>query len=299
MTSAFQAYFLQLSQIITLTYLKSMFSRNAYPYNEYIYGSNLPGGFCMRNLSILLILLILLFHCTEIAFTSKQYTEELLDGSSPKSLLPEDHLQRAEKSIPSTEFATPVTPKTRYKVALTFDDGPDLRNTSTVLEILEAEEILATFFVVGTQVERYPEMVQRIFNEGHLIANHSHSHFDLTQYTNEDILSLELEPTSEAVEKLTGFYPTIMRPPYGALRPDSVQFLKESGWKIVRWSLDTFDWDSSRNRPEQILARIKELHHPNAVVLMHCTVPAITKALPDIITTLRDLNYEFVTVNQL
>lgn len=197
------------------------------------------------------------------------------------------------------EFAPEPDQRPRQKVALTFDDGPDLRNTPKILDILKNEGVVATFFVVGNQVERYPEVLVRIFNENHLIANHSRTHADFTTLTNEEIISLELEPTSQAVEKLTGYYPTIMRPPWGSLRVDSISFLREQGWRIVRWSLDTFDWDSTRNKPEQIMSRILANHHPNAIILMHCNGPATTKVLPDIIETLRNLNYDFVTVDQL
>lgn len=191
----------------------------------------------------------------------------------------------------------PPTPKRR--IALTFDDGPDLINTPRILDILRDEQVPATFFVLGAKVERYPDMTRRIFHEGHLIANHSRTHPDFAQLSNEEILALELEPTSEAVEKLTGYYPMIMRPPYGSLRQDSVAFLREQGWQIVRWSLDTFDWDSTRNSSEEIVERIKTGHHNNAVVLMHCNGPTTIQALPEIISILRSLDYQFITVNHL
>lgn len=185
------------------------------------------------------------------------------------------------------------------RIALTFDDGPDARNTAKILDILKEENISATFFLVGERVGHYPTVVKRIFNEGHLIANHSQSHQDLEGLTNEEIIRLELDPTSRAVEKLTGFYPTIMRPPYGALRMDSVEYLNKAGWKIVRWSLDTFDWDNTRNKPEEIINRVLDQHHPNAIILMHCNGPTTINALPGVIHTLRDLGYHFYTVDQL
>ena len=180
-----------------------------------------------------------------------------------------------------------------------LDDGPDMVNTPVLLDILEEEGVSATFFVVGNQVKRYPEMTQRIFNDGHFIANHSWTHADLSKLSNEDIINFELAPTSESIERLTGCYPKVIRPPYGSLREDSVRFLKKEGWQIVRWSLDTFDWDKTRNKPEEILSRIKRQHHPNAIVLMHCNGWETATALPDIIHNLRDLGYEFVTISHL
>lgn len=185
------------------------------------------------------------------------------------------------------------------RIALTFDDGPDAKNTNKILDILKEEQVTATFFLVGERVGHYPRVVKRIYNEGHLIANHSHSHQDLESLTNEEIVNLELHPTSKAVERLTGFYPNIMRPPYGALRIDSVEYLNDTGWKIVRWSLDTFDWDNTRNKPQEIINRVLDQHHPNAIILMHCNGPATINALPGVIQVLRDLGYCFYTVDQL
>lgn len=275
-----------------------------------------------------IFLLLLSFRVT--AQGSQYYINELFDANPPPQVLKEGPVVRiiqpgVEKPMANEEQFEPGSdlglelelepeleleaeqpepsqqpqPKSLGKVALTFDDGPDGRYTGRILDILKTEDVPATFFVVGEAVERYPETLKRIFNEGHLIANHSRTHADFALLDNEDILTTELIPTSRAVEKITGYFPLIMRPPYGSLRQDSVQFVRESGWKIVRWSLDTFDWDSTQNSPEQILNRIQTLHHRGAIILMHCNGPATTRVLPDLIKMLRDLGYEFVRVNEL
>lgn len=252
--------------------------------------------------------LLSLFISIGLVHAEELYVNELFEANPPVQVPKEGPVVRVkqpeieitppvEELTPAPEPAPASTPL--KKVALTFDDGPDLHNTPKILDILKTEEVLATFFVVGNQVERYPEMVMRMFEEGHLIANHSRTHTDFDDLTNEEIITLELGPTSKAVEQLTGYYPMVMRPPYGSLRIDSVGFLRELGWRIVRWSLDTFDWDSSRNKPEQILGRIQAHHHANAIILMHCNGPATTRALPGVIKTLRELGYEFVTVSML
>lgn len=252
------------------------------------------GDRIIRGFAVTLALLVLLGTAGTAAAHSYSDTERL--EAWPSIQVPKEG--RAVREIRPVE-PVPTSPEPLPKVALTFDDGPDVRNTPLILDLLKDEQVPATFFVVGTQVERYPEMLVRIFEEGHLIANHSRTHADFAELTNEEILKLELEPTSQAVQQLTGYYPLTMRPPYGSLRPDSVQFLKDQGWKIVRWSLDTFDWDSRRNSTEEILARIEELHHPGAIILMHCNGPATIKALPGVISTLRELGYQFVTVRDL
>lgn len=244
-------------------------------------------------LLITYILLAVLIQANPVHAT-QLYINELFQANPHPDIPKEGSLIRVKRlSAPKPE------PKPLLKIALTFDDGPDAHYTSRILDILKTENVVGTFFVLGEHVGRYPRLVKRIFDEGHLIANHSHTHGDLTLLTNEEIIALELHPASRLVETVTGYYPMIMRPPYGSLRQDSVQFLREEGWKIVRWSLDTFDWDSTRNAPEQIIQRIQAQHHNGAIVLMHCNGPATTRVLPDLIRILRDLGYDFVTVTQL
>lgn len=233
---------------------------------------------------------LLLIH--PLVHGSQEGVNDLLEASPHNQVLKEGPLVRVKKPVEKT------TPPLK-KVALTFDDGPDPRYTPLLLAILEQEQVPATFFVVGERVGYYPSVVKSIAQHGHLLANHSFSHVDLENLSNEEIIAQELDPASKAVEKVTGFYPLIMRPPYGALRIDSVDFLREQGWQIVRWSLDTFDWDPKRNKPDQIISRVLDLHHPNAVVLMHCNNSATVKVLPSLIQTFRDLGYQFVTVADL
>jgi peptidoglycan/xylan/chitin deacetylase (PgdA/CDA1 family) len=96
---------------------------------------------------------------------------------------------------------------------LTFDDGPGI-HTATALDQLAARGILGAFFVVGSRVKEYPEMLKRIFEQGHQIGIHSYSHRAFTSLTTEEIVS-ELEYTIQAVEQITGARPIYVRPPFG------------------------------------------------------------------------------------
>lgn len=255
-----------------------------------------------RKAGLLLALALFwhLFSAQQVQAT-QLFLNELLESTPHIQVMKEGQVMRTVelKLGKPAEPQTAPDPLPQKRIALTFDDGPDLINTPQILDILRDEQVSATFFVLGQKVERYPEMTRRISPEGHLVANHSRTHPDFAELSNEEILALELDPTSKAVERITGYYPMIMRPPYGSLRQDSVTYLRERGWQIVRWSLDTFDWDSSRNSPEEIIGRIKTDHHNGAIVLMHCNGPTTIQALPEIIRFLRDLGYHFVTVDQL
>lgn len=185
-------------------------------------------------------------------------------------------------------------------IALTFDDGPDI-NTPQMLDILADEGVRATFYVVGNNVKERPDTVLRMVSEGHELGNHSWSHPDFRELTDMDILNNELRRTSQILANLTGIYPKHMRPPYGAVRDSTIEFLGGAGWRVINWSVDSFDWDIKQNSAAEITAKVLEHSHPGAIVLMH-TLAAIhgtVTALPGIIQSLRADGYEFLTVSEL
>lgn len=201
--------------------------------------------------------------------------------------------------FPEVYFLSAVTEK--KIVALTFDDGPDEVTTAELLDILQEEGIKATFFVKGTQVEKFPDLTERIVEEGHQIANHSWSHPDFRKLDNKEIVEDELISTSEIIKEYTGYYPKTLRPPYGAVTDENIEFLKERGWRIINWSIDSFDWDPDQNSPEEIETKINKYYHPGAIILMHCGQgrEGTVEALPDIINNLREKGYQFLTVEEL
>lgn len=185
-------------------------------------------------------------------------------------------------------------------IALTFDDGPD-PITPQLLDILADETVPATFYVLGSNVNQFPDIARRIVADGHEIANHSWSHADFIGLTDEEILKNELLPTSQITFDVTGVYPKTMRPPYGNLRDETIPFLDKEGWKIIGWSVDTADWDRTRNSPEEIISRALNDRHPGAIVLMHSgyVMQNTVLALPEIIRGLKAEGYRFARVSEL
>jgi polysaccharide deacetylase family sporulation protein PdaB len=188
------------------------------------------------------------------------------------------------------------------EVALTFDDGPDDKYTPLILDILKKYKIKATFFVVGDHVQKYPEMIKRISEEGHVIGNHSWDHADLVKLQNNKIED-EIINTDELVKRYTGRSPTLFRAPYGALSPDVIRDATSSGHQIIGWSVDTLDWDGKS--VQQIVNNVKKEVHPGAIILQHCAggkhgnLNNTVQALPMIISFLKQKGYSFVTVNEL
>jgi peptidoglycan/xylan/chitin deacetylase (PgdA/CDA1 family) len=154
---------------------------------------------------------------------------------------------------------------------------------------------------VGEKAQEQPDLIQRIVDEDHELGNHSWSHPDMRKYTNQHILDNELKNTSQVISDTVGLAPSIMRPPYGALRDETIEFLAEERWFIINWSIDSFDWDTTQNSPEEITEKVLEYSHPGAIVLMHTGegLDGTIAALPEIIRVLREGGYEFVTVSEL
>ncbi|MDR3589799.1 MAG: polysaccharide deacetylase family protein [Negativicutes bacterium] len=186
------------------------------------------------------------------------------------------------------------------KMALTFDDGPDLEWTPKILDILKEKQVKATFFVIGYQARRYPEMLRRMAAEGHVIGNHSYDHADLTKLRPE-VVAQEIDKCADVVSEITGYRPRLVRPPFGFHNPtvDSVIYAK--GDVIVLWSADPEDWKGvdANTVKTRILRRAKNgyitLQHDG--VNVHLT--GSVEALPAIIDGLRAKGYTLVTIPEL
>jgi peptidoglycan/xylan/chitin deacetylase (PgdA/CDA1 family) len=183
-------------------------------------------------------------------------------------------------------------------VALTFDDGPSPDVTVQVLDILSQKDAKATFFVVGRQVERHPELVRRAIAEGHVVANHTYSHPALFCFLSPRRLREEIERTQEVIYRATGVRPRHFRSPVGLRHPLLKARLQRANLRFVLWRLRTYD--TRRITREVLHRRIVDAVGPGAIVLLHDRpgpgTAAMVNALPDVIDALRDCGYEFVTV---
>ena len=178
--------------------------------------------------------------------------------------------------------------------ALTFDDGPDARYTMQVHDILRRENIRASFFVIGRNVDRYPEQVLALAEYGHEICNHSYNHRDMLKLSKADI-NKEMHDTSAILAKL-GITAHWFRPPYGSFNRTVIDLAADEGMDTMLWSVDPLDW--KRPGVEVIKQRVLSSAAPGAVFLMHSTVSQTVEALPDIIAGLRKDGYTFVTVSE-
>lgn len=218
-------------------------------------------------------------------------------GSARPQKTPWSELERRYKGV----FVLSASRETR-QVALTFDDVPDPRFTPKVLDILKKKRVHATFFVVGTRTKKHPDLVRRIHREGHIIGNHSYSHPDFSRLPLAKMQE-QIRRTEGLLQKVVGFKPRIVRPPYGEILQDQVQWAKANGYTVVNWDVDSYDW--RQLKAGQVFRNVTRTVRPGSVVLMHAgggegqRLAGTVEALPRIIDWLRQHNYRLVTLPEL
>lgn len=180
------------------------------------------------------------------------------------------------------------------KVALSFDDGPFKTYTYDYLDILEEYGVKTTFFCQVQYVERYPEQLQAIVDAGHEIGCHSYAHAQLNKVSS-DALRKEIEKCKEILDPFQEI--TLFRYPYGAYNDRTNGILKEYGLISVMWSVDTEDW--AKDDPQAVIDHVKKYTKDGDIILLHEGKKVTLAALPGIITTLRDMGFEIVTVSEL
>ncbi|PVC96937.1 deacetylase [Streptomyces sp. CS147] len=190
----------------------------------------------------------------------------------------------------------PVDCRKAKCIALTFDAGPG-EDTPKLLDILEERKVHATFFLLGKHhVVKHPDVVQRIEDEGHEVANHTWTHKVLTDQKPDEIRA-ELEKTQVAIEKITGKKPRLMRPPQGRTDDTVSDISKDLGLSQVLWSATAKDY--STNDSALIKKRILDQASKDGVILLHDIYKGTVPAVPGIIDALQKDGYTFVTVPEL
>jgi len=191
-------------------------------------------------------------------------------------------------------------PYNRADVALTFDDGPDPVFTSQILDKLKKYEVNATFFLLGVNVEKYPEIVKRISAEGHTIGNHTYNHPKLTEISDEDY-HYQIYKVDDLIQNLVGYKPKFFRPTYGAINENQIQWATDKGMMVVQWSIDTLDWKGLS--ADTITQTVITDALPGSIILQHNTagVPlqGSVDALDQIIPQLQGMGAKFVTLPKM
>ena len=175
------------------------------------------------------------------------------------------------------------------KIWITFDDGPNEKVTPYLLNVLEKFDIKATFFIIGNQAKKYPELVKLIINNGHKIGNHSFSHLNGFSANNNKYLE-DIEQAKKYIDS------DIFRPPYGKITPFQIKKLKKD-FKIIMW--DIMSWDFKENiYPNKIYKNVIDNVENGSIILFHNNLKSynnLKNSLEIILEKLKDKGYQFST----
>ena len=180
--------------------------------------------------------------------------------------------------------------------SLTFDAAWDDKDTDILINILKKYDVPATFFMVGSWVEKYPESVKKFHDAGHEIMNHSDTHPHIDGLSDAKI-SEEIKKCSDKIENLTGTRPLLFRGPYGEYNNTVIKEAQKQNMLVLQWNIDSLDWKNLS--PDEIVARVTNRIAPGSIMLFHNGAKNTPEALPKVIEKLKADGYKFVKASEL
>ena len=184
---------------------------------------------------------------------------------------------------------------------LTFDSGYENGCTEKILDVLKKHEAPAAFFLVGNYIEKNADLVRRMVDEGHIVANHTMHHYDMSKLSDKDRFAKELQDLEALFQSVTGKeLPKYYRPPQGIYSEENLKTAKELGYKTVFWSLAYVDWNNdAQPTKEQAFRKLLPRVHNGAVVLLHSTSQTNAEILDELLTKWEDQGYTFESIDKL
>jgi peptidoglycan-N-acetylglucosamine deacetylase len=182
-------------------------------------------------------------------------------------------------------------------VALTFDDGPHGQKSVDLLNILRKLAVPATFFVVGMEARKYPEILERMVLDGHELGNHTYHHYRLPRIPLEEVAP-ELNMTRDLIYSIIGMKTRLVRPPGGEYNPAIQRVIEQNGYANILWTNDPADYAAGRT-PQQIENFVMRDITPGGIILLHDGVKSTYASLPSMVARIRAKGYIFVTVSEL
>lgn len=221
-----------------------------------------------------------------------QYTPPQEETPAEEASAEEVPAEAVEVTYEEQEVNKRVIDPTKPMVALTFDDGPS-KYTAEILKVLKENNSVATFFVLGSEVNKYKDVLNQVIAEGNEIGNHSYNHKNLKTITDEELYK-QVQGTDDLVYIASGYTPKVMRPPYGI---SDAELNKKINKPIVKWSIDTLDW---KNRDtDKVVAAVLNDVKDGDIVLMHDLYDSTAQAAKIIIPKLVEQGYQLVTVSEM
>lgn len=182
------------------------------------------------------------------------------------------------------------------KLYLTFDDGPIPEVTPWVLETLGMYNAKASFFCIGENIEKHPDIFDQLLKSGNSIGNHTYNHLKGWNTPNEEYLS-NFEKTEVLLEE-AGIYTKLFRPPYGKIKRKQAKPLLKKGHKIIMYDVIAYDWDTNTS-PQESASNIIDNAQSGSIIVFHDSLKAeknLRHALPEVLAHFTRLGYEFAAL---
>ena len=186
-------------------------------------------------------------------------------------------------------------------IYLTFDEGYENGYTAGILDTLKKHNVPAAFFLVGDYLERNPDLVRRMVEEGHIVGNHTASHPDMSKISQKEEFSKELQEVENLFREITGKeLPKFYRPPQGVYSQKNLEHAQQLGYKTVFWSLAYADWDNQKQPTrDYAFGKLMPRTHNGAVILLHATSKTNAEILDELLTRWKQQGYEFASIDRL
>ena len=186
-------------------------------------------------------------------------------------------------------------------IYLTFDAGYENGNTEPILDALAKHKVKATFFVVGNYLETSPELVKRMVQDGHIVANHTYHHRDMSAMSDKASFEKEIVDLEKLYENITGQKMTkFYRPPQGKYCEENLTMAKDMGYDTFFWSLAYVDWyEDKQPTKEEAFDKLLNRIHPGAIVLLHSTSKTNGEIMDELLTKWEEMGYRFGTLQDL
>jgi peptidoglycan-N-acetylmuramic acid deacetylase len=215
------------------------------------------------------------------------------DGGRPEANATAEHLAQFDAFFMGNEDE-----KVLY---LTFDAGYEMDFTDGILDVLQKHEVPAAFFLVGTYIRDYPDLVKRMVADGHIVANHTMSHPNMSKISTMETFKKELSQVEELYKTLIGQdMPMYYRPPNGDYSATNLKHAQELGYKTIFWSTAYKDWDI-KNQPsrDDAFAKLMPRTRPGSVILLHNVSKTNADIMEEFITRCTEEGYVFRCLNHL
>ena len=231
------------------------------------------------KLSDILGLLSLVCFLTITVFMSGYFTNHAIEVAAQNRLLPIYSVETSDK-----------------KVALTFDCAWGADDIEQIIEVLGKKNVSATFFTVGTWVDKYNEQVKKLAEAGHEIGNHSDNHAHVNNLSYDANIS-DMKKCNDKIEKITGKKVKFYRGPYGEYNNIVIRTAEELGMKVIQWDVDTLDYMGKT--AQEMCLRIEDKIRNGSIILMHNDTDHTADSLEQIIDKINELGYEIVPLDEL